>query len=146
MKHFRLLTIFLVTLLLTGCLAPSLRFTISPNPINITKGTTAIPELTLKVKTKGFGSNFKIDQATVEIKDHEGQRVGEIQKHEINESVKVIVPFVSTSVTLEDIELAGIEKLNEATYDEHLKGKEYTLTITLIGTKNSAASAKIKFE
>lgn len=149
MKKIKVLSLLVVALLLTGCLAPGLRFTISPNPIKVKFKQTEIPELTLKVKTQGFGTNFRLDKAIVQIKDEKGESVGTPYEEKINETVKFIVPFVTTSVSLKEVSLGSIAELEEMLDEEvykTLKDKEYTMTITLTGTKASIASAKIIFE
>ena len=145
MRQLKLLSLLVVVLLLTGCLSPRLNFTISPATIIITEGQDTLENLVLKVKTSGFSLKYVIDQALVEI-------TGEDREEPLLE--KVIDPGITTpvgfgagkDVKLDPISLGSISELQEGAYETALKGKQYTLTIVLTGTKESKATAVVKFE
>ncbi len=136
MRQLKLLSLLVVVLLLTGCLSPRLNFTISPATIIITEGQDTLENLVLKVKTSGFSLKYVIDQALVEI-------TGEV----IDPGITTPVGFgAGKDVKLDPISLGSISELQEGAYETALKGKQYTLTIVLTGTKESKATAVVKFE
>lgn len=144
MKQFRLLSLLLLVVLLTGCLAPTLRLSISPNPIKIEFGDEEIKDLKVKVSLSGFSFKYEVKTAEVVLKDHEGTtKIKETQN--INKSFPV-VPFISKTIDIGSISLDGLDGFTEDLYDDILKGKTYKLEITLKGTKDSSAKADVKFQ
>lgn len=145
MKRIRLLSLLaLVALFLTGCLAPSLRLTIIPNPIKVTAGQSELKDLKLKVSLSGFSLGYEVETAEVVLKDAAG-----VEKKQVTETIGKkfpVVPGVSHTIALGTISLGDIEELSQELYDEHLKGKIWTLTVTLTGTKDSTETANIVFE
>lgn len=150
-KRVALLSLILIAVLLTGC-SPRLEFSITPNPISVTFETEEI-ELEAKVKMYGFGS-YKIEQAALEILDDQGEPVFEEPKvYDINKTVTVVPlgsigkPVPLARVRMSDLydEILDGEELSEELYDE-LKGKTYTIKITLTGTGNPSSQAKLEFK
>lgn len=145
MKRIRLLSLLvLVALFLTGCLAPSLRLTIFPNPIKVTVDQSELKDLKLKVNLSGFSLGYEVKTAEVVLRDAEGE-----VKKEATQTIDKkfpVAPGISRVIDLGTISLEGIEELTPELYDEHFKGETWTLTVTLTGTKDSTATANIVFE
>lgn len=143
-KQFKLFSLLLVVILLTGCLSPRLDFTISPDPIKIQYGQSEVKGLTLNFKTSGFSLSYKLDQVEIRLEDKEDELILN-QVKDLNESIPIVPgikkPYELPAISLEDI--ANIEP--KEAYDVYVKG-EYTLTITVTGTKTSTATAKVIFE
>ena len=144
MKQLKILSLLVVVVLLTGCLSPMIRFTISPDPIKIQKGQEKL-DLTLKFRTSGFGLGYKVDKAIITIVEKNGDALLAPQTVDLSLSIPV-VPFVKRDVPIKDIPLGEIAQLKEEALYEALKEKEYTLKVTIKGTEESLDSAKIVFE
>lgn len=145
MKKLRLLSLLLlVSVLLTGCLSPKVSLTIEPNPIKVTVGQEEITGLAVWIKTSGFSIRYQLDKVVGILTDADGEIIATMQK-DLDQSTPV-VPGIKKKVELPAISLAEVAELDEALYEEHLKGQEWELEITLIGTKDSNAKAKVLFQ
>lgn len=143
MKRSLLLFIVVITIFLTGCLSPSINVSIEPEVTTINAGDTQLEGLVLKFKMSGFSFGYRLDEVYVEILDENGDQVTE-QSQKLNLKIPVIAG-VKKDVELDPISLDDIEYLTEAAYDEKLKGKDYTLKITVFGAKETSSTATIQF-
>lgn len=145
-----LISLVLVAVLLTGCLTPKVNFTISPNPISVKKGQTEV-DLVLKVKLSGFSFAYTVESAVVEFFDEDGEAVLEEPiVEELNETIPVF-SGVGKDVKLDAISLdaffQGLDpEYTDVLYDEMLKGKTYSVKITLTGKNPTSNTAMVKFE
>lgn len=151
-KRFALLALLLVTVLLTGCLAPKVNFTIKPDPIELTFEKTKVDEITLEVRLSGVGFNYEVKEALIEL--FEGEPKGEpvyYTSKTINKRIPVMVPGYKEKITVKDISLEPFfeqvnPELSELVYETKLKNKPHTLKITLTGKNPTSNTAKVKFE
>ncbi|HHY09420.1 MAG TPA: hypothetical protein GX528_02510 [Firmicutes bacterium] len=121
-----------------------MKFEIVPQEIYIVQNQTHI-DLKLKVRTSGLGS-YTLHRVHVTVEGEDGEELFEPKTQEINIS-RTIVPGVPFDIDLDPIRLDGIEGLySEELYEEHLKGRVFTLEITLEATKNSSNTAKLIFQ
>ena len=122
-----------------------IRFTISPDPIEIPFQQDKLEGVTLKFKTSGFSLAYKLNEVQIEIKGKPGEEPLLKATEKLDRTIPV-VPFVTKDIKLDDISLGAIEDFyNEAFYDS-LKSETYTLSITVTGTKTSSATATVKFK
>lgn len=149
MKKLGLLSLLLMAVLLTGCLAPSLRVAISPNPIEVVFGDTELKDITVKFSKHGWGS-LHVDKLVLVLEDDESKEsFGEI---EVNQGIPV-VPFGSVTKVLDPIKivdiLVDVDELiftDEQVYDEVLRGESYKLIIHVEGTKPTLGTATVEFK
>lgn len=145
LKKIRLLSLLLLLVVLTGCLSPRIDVAIKPNPIVVTADQESLTGLKLEFKMRGFSLGYTLQEVLVTVTDHEGEE--RISKTFDLDNKKIpIIPGASHKENLEPISLGEIGELAPEVYDEVLKGKEWTLKIVVVGTKDSPAKAKIKFE
>ncbi len=145
MKRIRLLSLVLLVVLLTGCLSPRIDVAIKPNPIIVTAGMGETEEISLVFKMKGFSLGYTLKEVLVTLMDEEGDE--KVTKTFDLENKKIpVLPGVGHTQAIGSIPLDEISDLNSEQYDEVLKGKEWRLEIVVVGTKNSEATATVKFE
>jgi len=153
-KRVGILALVLVAVLLTGCLSPKITFSILPKTINISFDTEEV-ELKAEVKMSGFGS-YIIEQAALELLDEEGESVlKEPKVYTVNQKVTVVpigsvfkpqVPIATLRLADVYAEILDGQELTEDLYNSELKGRIYTLKITLMGTTNPSAEATLEFK
>lgn len=151
MKRFGLIVVVIVAVLLAGCLAPKVNFTIAPDPIEVTFGQTAIDNVSLEVKLAGFGIDYTVESAIVELLDENGAEAMKPIEEPLNVRIPVVVGGLGKSVDLPSISLEAFYKdidpdFAEPIYDTKLKGKTYTLKITLTGKNHTSNTANIVFK
>lgn len=148
MKKLGLLSLLLMAVLLTGCLAPKVNFTIEPNPIIVTSDMDKLEEITLKVKLSGFSFAYTVEDAVVELFDDEDELVFE-DSQEINKRIPVVSGF-GDDIDLPAISLAKLfenidPNYTEAIYEAELKDKVYELRITLTGKNPTSSTVNVEF-
>lgn len=103
----------------------------------------------------GFGS-YIIEQAALELLDEEGESVlKEPKVYTVNQKVTVVpvgsvfkpqVPIATLRLADVYAEILDGQELTEDLYNSELKGRIYTLKITLMGTTNPSAEATLEFK
>jgi len=157
-KTYVLVSLILVAVLLTGCLAPKVYVKISPNPIKINPQELYADDFNVKgleliLRTSGFSANYRIEGATVTVIDDEENPVFEPRVIEIDRETPII-PGIKLTIPAGDVSLRDLfdydgEPTEEefiAYYNENWKGKTYKLTITIEGENPTTDTADIKFE
>lgn len=133
-----------MVVVLTGCLSPRIDVAIKPNPIKVTAGQEKLEGISLEFKMRGLSLGYQLKEVVVTLTDHEdGTPVN--KTFPLNKTIWVVAG-VSHTENLDPIELEGIDGLAPEVYDAVLKGKEWTLEIVVVGTKDSPATAKVVFE
>lgn len=142
----KLLLITAVSLFLTGCfgiLTPSLKIRIEPDPIKFQFGDEK-QDVTLKFTTAGLGS-LTVDEAKLELQDPDSKVVWATSVP--IEQSSVIVPGITIAEAVTIDLPAELTYLDKQLYNAELKGKTYTLIITITGSMDPIVSeAKVNFE
>lgn len=144
-RRVRLVAVALALLMLTGCLTASVAISIEPNPIKFKFNETEA-DITVKFTTKGF-LNLKLDEMLVQLFENEDDEEPLWEDtFAIDFSSAVVVPGVEHTEEATVQLPAELVELNEDLYNENLKGKEYTLVITVTGGKTVTDKVKVVFE
>ena len=134
----KLLLITAVSLFLTGCfgiLTPSLKIRIEPDPIKFQFGDEK-QDVTLKFTTAGLGSLTVDEQAGI-TGSRQQSSVGNLVPIEQS---SVIVPGITIAEAVTIDLPAELTYLDEQLYNAELKGKTYTLIITITGSMDPIVS------
>lgn len=132
----RVLLVAVAAVMLSGCfgfLKPSLTITIDPDPIEFTfADLTEEKDINIKFTTKGIGL-IKIEQIVFELFEPDDDE-NPITSNEVEVDIPIpVVPGLSKdhddTFTLPEDLLYD----NEDLYNQELKGKTYTLKITISG-------------
>lgn len=131
----RVLLVAVAAVMLSGCfgfLKPSLTITIDPDPIEFTfADLTEEKDINIKFTTKGIGL-IKIEQIVFELFEPDDENP--ITSNEVE--VDITIPVVPGLSKDHDDTFTLPEDLlydNEDLYNQELKGKTYTLKITISG-------------
>ncbi|MGB4151020.1 MAG: hypothetical protein WBK87_06770 [Limnochordia bacterium] len=132
----RVLLVAVAAVMLSGCfgfLKPSLTITIDPDPIEFTfADLTEEKDINIKFTTKGIGL-IKIEQIVFELFEPDDDE-NPITSNEVE--VDITIPVVPGLSKDHDDTFTLPEDLlydNEDLYNQELKGKTYTLKITISG-------------
>ncbi|MGB4245066.1 MAG: hypothetical protein WBK74_05740 [Limnochordia bacterium] len=132
----RVLLVAVAAVMLSGCfgfLKPSLTITIDPDPIEFTfADLTEEKDINIKFTTKGIGL-IKIEQIVFELFEPDDDE-NPITSNEVE--VDITIPVVPGLSEDHDDTFTLPEDLlydNEDLYNQELKGKTYTLKITISG-------------
>lgn len=131
----RVLLVAVAAVMLSGCfgfLKPSLTITIDPDPIEFTfADLTEEKDINIKFTTKGIGL-IKIEQIVFELFEPDDENSITSKEVEFNIPIPVVTGFPKdhddTFTLPEDLPYD-----NEDLYNQELKGKTYTLKITISG-------------
>lgn len=145
----RVLLVAVAAVMLSGCfgfLKPSLTFTIDPDPIEFTfADLTEEKDINIKFTTKGIGL-IKIEQIVFELFEPDDDE-NPITSNEVEVDITIpVVPGLSKdhddTFTLPEDLLYDTEDL----YNQELKGKTYTLKITISGNMDPIVKeVEVKF-
>lgn len=131
----RVLLVAVAAVMLSGCfgfLKPSLTITIDPDPIEFTfADLTEEKDINIKFTTKGIGL-IKIEQIVFELFEPDDENSITSKEVEFNIPIPVVTGFPKDhddTFTLPEDLLYD----NEDLYNQELKGKTYTLKITISG-------------
>ena len=141
-RYFKVGVVFVLVMMLAGCLSPSISITVKPDPIKFKFGETS-KDITVTFKTSGFGK-IKLETLAIQLLDDQEDEV-------LSEEVELdkdtyVVPFISFDVK-ETVELPSeLKDLSEEVYETDLKGKTYSLIISVTGDKPVVAEVDVIFE
>lgn len=141
-RYFKVGVVFVLVMMLAGCLSPSISITVKPDPIKFKFGETS-KDITVTFKTSGFGK-IKLETLAIQLLDDQEDEV-------LSEEVELdkdtyVVPFISFDVE-ETVELPSeLKDLTEEVYETDLKGKTYSLIISVTGDKPVVAEVDVIFE
>lgn len=141
-RYFKVGVVFVLVMMLAGCLSPSISITVKPDPIKFKFGETS-KDITVTFKTSGFGK-IKLETLAIQLLDDQEDEV-------LSEEVELdkdtyVVPFISFDVK-ETVELPSeLKDLKEEVYETDLKGKTYSLIISVTGDKPVVAEVDVIFE
>lgn len=145
----RVLLVAVAAVMLSGCfgfLKPSLTITIDPDPIEFTfADLTEEKDINIKFTTKGIGL-IKIEQIVFELFEPDDDE-NPITSNEVEVDIPIpVVPGLSEdhddTFTLPEDLLYD----NEDLYNQELKGKTYTLKITISGNMDPIVKeVEVKF-
>lgn len=144
----RVLLVAVAAVMLSGCfgfLKPSLTITIDPDPIEFTfADLTEEKDINIKFTTKGIGL-IKIEQIVFELFEPDDENP--ITSNEVE--VDITIPVVPGLSKDHDDTFTLPEDLlydNEDLYNQELKGKTYTLKITISGNMDPIVKeVEVKF-
>ena len=144
----RVLLVAVAAVMLSGCfgfLKPSLTITIDPDPIEFTfADLTEEKDINIKFTTKGIGL-IKIEQIVFELFEPDDEN--SITSNEVE--VDITIPVVPGLSKDHDDTFTLPEDLlydNEDLYNQELKGKTYTLKITISGNMDPIVKeVEVKF-
>lgn len=145
----RVLLVAVAAVMLSGCfgfLKPSLTITIDPDPIEFTfADLTEEKDINIKFTTKGIGL-IKIEQIVFELFEPDDDE-NPITSNEVE--VDITIPVVPGLSKDHDDTFTLPEDLlydNEDLYNQELKGKTYTLKITISGNMDPIVKeVEVKF-
>ncbi|NLY10885.1 MAG: hypothetical protein GX020_04255 [Firmicutes bacterium] len=141
-RYFKVGVVFVLVMMLAGCLSPSISITVKPDPIKFKFGETS-KDITVTFKTSGFGK-IKLETLAIQLLDDQEDEV-------LSEEVELdkdtyVVPFISFDVK-ETVELPSkFKDLTEEEYEIDYKGKTYSLIISVTGDKPVVAEVDVIFE
>lgn len=144
----RVLLVAVAAVMLSGCfgfLKPSLTITIDPDPIEFTfADLTEEKDINIKFTAKGIGL-IKIEQIVFELFEPDDEN--SITSNEVE--VDITIPVVPGLSKDHDDTFTLPEDLlydNEDLYNQELKGKTYTLKITISGNMDPIVKeVEVKF-
>lgn len=145
----RVLLVAVAAVMLSGCfgfLKPSLTITIDPDPIEFTfADLTEEKDINIKFTAKGIGL-IKIEQIVFELFEPDDDE-NPITSNEVE--VDITIPVVPGLSKYHDDTFTLPEDLlydNEDLYNQELKGKTYTLKITISGNMDPIVKeVEVKF-
>lgn len=143
-RRIGLLAIVVLSMLLTGCLAPSIKLLI--DPIEVNQGDEEL-EVKMRLRLSGFSMDYEITEVKGTIRDAEGKVL-----HSFSESVKIkfpVAPLITQPRTVK-IPLAGAD-FYDALQDPNLFAKDlkehfFELQVVLNGTTKTEGKAQIFFK
>lgn len=144
MKKFRILSLLLLVVLLTGCLKPGLDIAIKPNPIIVTEETVEkgeLADISVKLKMRGFSFSYTLKEMSVTLTDHEGNTPFHERIDLKNKKIPVMWPLGKSI----DVDPIPLEKIDGFAYDL-LKGEKWELEIVVEGTETSIGKATVEFK
>jgi|GEM_PF-2156231 len=135
--------------ILGGCSAGGLYLNIEPDPITYTV-TQSSQEIILEVTTRGMGQ-ISLDKFLVEIIDNQNEVIFTKQKE-----IDINNQFILPGITHQEKYLLDIKEVfsdyyegqegYELFYNQILKGRQYELRVSVIGSIQSSTKADIIFE
>ena len=146
----KVMLIAVVVVMLSGCfgfLKVGLTIAVEPDPITFTfDELTEEKEITVNFTTKGIG-NLTLDKAILELfEPEEAEDPVWDEEHELDTST-LIIPGITVPNTF-SLELpSDLQYTDEEEYNQELKGRAYTLKITVTGSIDAIISeVEVKFE
>jgi len=135
--------------ILGGCSAGGLYLNIEPDPITYTV-TQSSQEIILEVTTRGMGQ-ISLDKFLVEIIDNQNEVIFTKQKE-----IDINNQFILPGITHQEKYLLDIKEVfsdyyegqegYELFYNQILKGRQYELRVSVIGSIQSSTKADVIFE
>lgn len=148
----KVLLVAVVSVLLSGCfgfLKPSLTITVDPDPIVFTfDNLTEEKDIEIQFTTKGIGL-MKLEQILVELfKPEEDNDDEPVLTEEV--AIDITIPVIPGFTENHNDTLNLPEELQYSTeelYEQNLKGKTYTLRLTISGSMDDIIKeVEVKFE
>lgn len=139
-RYVKITVVALVALLLTGCLQASLSLKISPDPIKFAYGEKS-KDITFMFSAVGFGTS-RVDSLTMQLLDEDGP---------VDKEAKILIgrhvaPFIDLREAQPLVLPLSFQELDETEYNEQLKGKTYTLAVTVTGSASIETEVDVIFE
>lgn len=148
-KIFTVVFILSLITILGGCSAGGLYLNIEPDPITYTVNQSS-QEIILEVTTRGMG-RISLDKFIVEIIDNQNEVIFTEQKE-----IDITDQFILPGITHQEKYLLDIKEVfsdnyggqegYELFYNQILKGRQYEIRISVIGSIQSSTKADVIFE